>query len=993
MVAPNDLHKQEWLNSQVSLSLIEANVQSVPAGRHWENMFVSPKLDQKPYRTNTGRLSQTILRTYEQFDLSNGWSVFGLDPITGKETVECLTKLDTPRKGKDGKDIKYESQKLVDPRPWLAKMPYEIGLRIAAANGERESYEKRIIEIAGKIPDFDDPFWEQVDDGFYQWVKGNKNIRIAITEGPKKAGCLDSQGRLAISVNGIWLTQDQSRVDKLNKTYKIHPLIEWLCDGREVTIYFDQDEKLKTQINVYKAIARVGRQLQALGNTVNVATWDRRKGKGIDDFIANGNFIQSVSITPLDKYLDKAPIERLKKLDKYEVSQVVTTRYLGETITTMPDSKNIALKAPKGCGKTELIAQWVKVWTKRDYRVLVLGHRRQLLIDLCNRLGVLYIDEMVQDKYTRKEGQLFGYGMCFDSLRKASRIPFNKDEWLGDDTPYIVIVDECEQSIEHLLSAQTDIRKNRPEIFLNYQDLLVNSSHNIFADADLTDVTLDYLSEITEDDKPYIIESLYQGENNYKCHTYGESTPLHLVKDMLESLDDGKHFIFTQAQQKKSVYSTTNLEILIKELFPNKAILRIDAESVVDPEHPAYGCIATGINNIIEGYNIIICSPCVETGLSIEDKSVTHVWGIFQGLGNANIARQVMSRVRVNCDRSLWCGQKGLTCVGNGSYSHSQLKDSQDRKFRINQKMLHDVGFDDEIQETTSTIHYDTWVKMSLRTNYDYHHYRESVYDGLIDEGQILSPMPKEDYKSLEGVRQLIKENRKKNYLEHRKRIANADDVTDEQYKQLKDRQERKEKDRLEYAKGTLNRKYNVPVTESLVLWDDNSLYPKLRLYYYLFMGNKHLPARDKAIAKNNLHNGKTWLPDFNKNLKMPYVYALQVLDIRKLWDYDELDKDTPIVVEIAELCRKLSRDDCKEYLGFCVGEMGNIQIIQSLVARVGCHLPKVKHKRINDKRVRVYGKPEFIYRDEDGTSSTVERILDWWLIQDEKREQQPDET
>jgi alkylated DNA repair dioxygenase AlkB len=48
-------------------------------------------------------------------------------------------------------------------------------------------------------------------------------------------------------------------------------------------------------------------------------------------------------------------------------------------------------------------------------------------------------------------------------------------------------------------------------------------------------------------------------------------------------------------------------------------ILRIDSESVSDPNHPAFGCISH-LNEILTQYDLVIASPSLETGVSIDIK-------------------------------------------------------------------------------------------------------------------------------------------------------------------------------------------------------------------------------------------------------------------------------------------------------------------------------------------------------------------------------------
>jgi hypothetical protein len=69
---------------------------------------------------------------------------------------------------------------------------------------------------------------------------------------------------------------------------------------------------------------------------------------------------------------------------------------------------------------------------------------------------------------------------------------------------------------------------------------------------------------------------------------------------------------------------------------------------VANPDHPAYQC-AEKINELLEHYDIVICSPSLATGVSIEKirkieidlhGHFTAVFGIFQGAISDNEVRQ-----------------------------------------------------------------------------------------------------------------------------------------------------------------------------------------------------------------------------------------------------------------------------------------------------------------------------------------------------------------
>ena len=87
----------------------------------------------------------------------------------------------------------------------------------------------------------------------------------------------------------------------------------------------------------------------------------------------------------------------------------------------------------------------------------------------------------------------------------------------------------------------------------------------------------------------------------------------------------GRHLIETCAQRTDSKWSSQNLEKHLLEQFPEKTILRIDSESVADPERPAYGCIEH-INASIKDFDLVICTTVVESGVSVE------LFGHFEGV-------------------------------------------------------------------------------------------------------------------------------------------------------------------------------------------------------------------------------------------------------------------------------------------------------------------------------------------------------------------------
>jgi hypothetical protein len=123
---------------------------------------------------------------------------------------------------------------------------------------------------------------------------------------------------------------------------------------------------------------------------------------------------------------------------------------------------------------------------------------------------------------------------------------------------------------------------------------------------------------------------------------------------------EGHPLIFVDGQKAKSKWGTQNLEAYLLKLFPNLRILRIDAESIADPNHPAFGCIDK-LNEVLPLYDVAIRQPSIETGVSIDIKGhFTAVFDISQGVIPVPSILQRMARLREPVPRHVWAKGFGI---------------------------------------------------------------------------------------------------------------------------------------------------------------------------------------------------------------------------------------------------------------------------------------------------------------------------------------------
>ena len=695
-------HLLEWKASCVDEELTRLNVIPLNGSCPSEYLLYSEAIP----RRNDGRISEGFLQRYEHTS-EGGWWCSGIDLLTGEEDSWGCFKPDSPRLSQNkGKAIKYEHPPKVNTGLFALKVPLHLWKEIANRYG---------IDILPTDIDKEKP-----DRGFWQWLIKHPAIPLCITEGAKKAGALLSAGYAAVALPGInsaYRTPKDEYGNRIGKSYLIPQLQKLASGGREIYIVFDRDSKPVTVKAVNAAIRKIGYLLQQAGCSVKVVIWDPALGKGVDDFIAN------CDRDSFDRaYNDALSLEVWKAKSgtrlTYTPQVEVNSRYLPD-LAIAAEAKLIGIKSPKGTGKTRLLESIVLRAKQSQQKILVIGHRVQLVQALCQRFGIKYITEIGDNsqnnsKITQiqrqqatgnrqqslvekeKENTTTGYGLCIDSLHPNSQAQFNPADW--EDA--IVIIDEVEQVLWHGLNSST-CKDNRVAILKSLKTLMQNVLNDrgqvYLADADLSDIAIDYLISLSGINlQPYIIQNNWKPDRelSWQVYNYSDSTPKRLVKDLEKHITEGgKPFVCLSAQKLTSQWGTRNLEAYFQQKFSQAKILRIDSESLADPHHPAYGCI-NKLDKTLANYDLVLASPSIETGVSIElEDCFTSVWVIAQGIQGENSVRQTLGRVRANIPRHIWCAGYGFNKIGNGSTSIPSLLTSGHRLTQLNIRLLQQSDF------------------------------------------------------------------------------------------------------------------------------------------------------------------------------------------------------------------------------------------------------------------------------------------------------------
>ncbi|WP_339394310.1 plasmid replication protein, CyRepA1 family [Nostoc sp. UHCC 0870] len=945
-------HWHEWLASAVDPEIITLNVVSVSGTVAYDYLFYGQNVP----RRNDGRLRDGVLKKYHHIE-GLSWWCNGVDPLHDYSPMQwgCM-KPDRPRRdpNKVDKVIKYEHPLRVPTRAFFLAVPDDIWESVAARYDKPISDEDRAL-------------------GFWYWV-WQYNIPVVICEGAKKAGALLTLGYAAIAlpgVNGGYRNPKDELGHPTGEKHLIPDLQHFATLGRKFTICFDHDTKPETIQRVNIAIAQTTKLLTKYGCQVLVTDWSYPE-KGIDDLIVARGSAVAVDVISQALTLEQWQVKGYSRLS-YEAALILNQRYLGE-LPIPKAAKLILLKSPKGTGKTESFAAIVAEAIANGQPVLLLSHRVQLAQAIADRLGIPYITE-VRNSET---GILFGFALCVDSLHPNGQARFNATNWKEP----LVIIDESEQVIWHLLSANTEVKKHRVEVLNQLSQLFKNAlapgrGRVIVADADLSDLSAETVMGLAETKvTPWVVVNTWKGQP-WNIYHYKQTTPVNWLAALEADIKaGGKPFIAVDCQKAKSKWGTKVLEARLKKQFPNLKILRIDSESIADPEHAAYGCIER-LNKVLWDYDIVLASPSIGTGVSIDIRGhFTSVWGCFQGVAPENATRQALARVREDVPRHLWVARHGLGKIGNGAMNLKSLLASEHQCFKANLRLLQDMSLvisSDEININRTAL--NVWAKMACRINAGMINFRQTVLEELDNEGHNIIDV--HDNKTLGTLKNEITAQTHETYDAECQEISAADTshMTPAKYEALQQQRTKTQTERYIERKYKLQQRYGVEVTRELVKKDDAGYYPQLRLCYFLTIGREFVESRDRKLGEKMLASKSAWLPDFNGGQLGLVIHALEMLNLPNFIANDrELRGTDDDLVQMANNALSV-KWQIKTVLGITLNDLDSpIVILRRLLKKIGLKLKYLRRDGTGDRQ-RIYR----VVGGDDGR----DEIFQNWLSRD----------
>ncbi|HEY9659824.1 MAG TPA: DUF3854 domain-containing protein, partial [Allocoleopsis sp.] len=246
-------HQQEFQASAIDPALAALNFYSTT-----DNWFIRQWLNWKPKQK------------WQHCPFDSGWFCYTIDPRTGELRNWGPFKPDSPIVDTSkGKPRKYEHPAGYETLAILLQPDEATWTRIA------QRYQVPLTPLSLRLRD------RNPHPHFWEWV-WTYNLPIIICVGAKKAAALLSAGYIAIALPGVWNGRKKRNGDR--PEYLIPDLQYFATPGREIYFCFDQDDKLKTRIQVGHALIRTGKLFEQAGCTVKVIRLPGPE-KGVDDFL------------------------------------------------------------------------------------------------------------------------------------------------------------------------------------------------------------------------------------------------------------------------------------------------------------------------------------------------------------------------------------------------------------------------------------------------------------------------------------------------------------------------------------------------------------------------------------------------------------------------------------------------------------------------------------------------------------------------------------
>ena len=316
-----------------------------------------------------------------------------------------------------------------------------------------------------------------------------------------------------------------------------------------------------------------------------------------------------------------------------------------------------ATNAPMGSGKTQTLMQPEFIWAESAMMLpLVITPVRSLTQGVAERFSSFHYQNDLE-LMRNKDHLPSSLAITINSI-----INPNYQHCL--DYCRALFIDEYTQVLRAITLGT--VENHLRQVTENKLAKLMQQANYVYiADADLNQIALDHIQATISKETPIFVFTLAKAklmkavnsvitDNNsphskqaptqiiYRCHQFKSEklAPTALLKQIIKGLDDNKK-IYVATDSKKQA---DKIELALKKKN-NINLLSVTADSVNFPQTKAF-LDAPDEYLKLNQPNVVIVSPAVQSGISIESNYFNEVFGIYTGTVTPVVFQQMLHRIR-----------------------------------------------------------------------------------------------------------------------------------------------------------------------------------------------------------------------------------------------------------------------------------------------------------------------------------------------------------
>lgn len=333
-----------------------------------------------------------------------------------------------------------------------------------------------------------------------------------------------------------------------------------------------------------------------------------------------------------------------------QTTTVVTTRYLPRLAGFTGLRKLEIIKSPPGTGKNERLAGAWQALEKSGGRGLCVTYRRALTRGNTRRWS---FPGSIRRNYMDIGGPIVD--PCFDiCVNSISNIAYEATLDDSDESIDVTVWDEWQQLLRHVFSNGGEAELCA--LWAAMETLFRRSKVNMIQDAHMTALGVHAAHlllgwDTPEDADEHLLISTWKGEPRI-IHKW-ECEEAHHRAFMAAVVEGGHHWFQTS--------SATHAEAIAREasqLIPADKVLLITADTIRDDVPGVRDAVHDP--SVCQQYQLVIGSPAIFTGISVEHEKLWTKWVHMRGsvgqdqVHTAEDAHQAMCRVRDPIETHVW---------------------------------------------------------------------------------------------------------------------------------------------------------------------------------------------------------------------------------------------------------------------------------------------------------------------------------------------------